>query len=584
MKTTMIIRNTLIAAATALASMAACAADASAKKPNIIFILADDLGFAEIGANGADHYKTPNIDSLAKTGVRFNHFYTAPLCGPSRALILTGRYAFRSGAVTQDACASIIRTGEKAEVMIPTVLKKAGYTTAMIGKWGQLLPSGDAAEWGFDHMLSFRASGIYWNKAAAASWVKKYALAGDKGADDGVRANPGPYNIDAKKLMMSDTEYMPDLMHKDAVAFLDENKGKPFFLYYSMSHVHSQILPTPDSAPPAPGTDVAARYAQLYDDNITYMDKLVGKLLAELDRLKLRDNTVIFFMGDNGTAKAASNLATIGGRRLIGQKGGMEEGGGLVPFIISWNGVTPAGKLDENFTDASDLLPTFAEIAGAPLPANRIIDGKSLLPQIKGGTDSPRTWAFTQLGEHWHVREAGWKLNEAGQLFDMKNAPFEEIPVAADSKDAAAIAARKRLSDALAGLNPAAGFKGEGSGRGDKTKKENKKMEKKAGGKSEAKPESVPAANSATAPETKSPTDSTATPLPAADALSAERAVKFDRLDTEKHGKLTLEEYKSRQSDPEAAAKRFEKFDVNKDGIVTREEYIGNGAKKLKAK
>ena len=155
---------------------------AAPAKPNIIFILADDLGFAEIGANGADHYKTPNIDSLAKTGIRFSHFYTAPLCGPSRALILTGRYAFRSGAVTQAACASILRTGDKAEVMIPTVLKKAGYTTAMIGKWGQLLPSGDAAEWGFDHMLSFRASGIYWNKAAAASWVKKYALAGDKGA------------------------------------------------------------------------------------------------------------------------------------------------------------------------------------------------------------------------------------------------------------------------------------------------------------------------------------------------------------------------------------------------------------------
>jgi len=440
-------------------------------KPNIVFILADDLGFAEISANGSDRYKTPNIDSLAKTGIRFNHFYTAPLCGPSRALILTGRYAFRSGAVTQDACASIIRTGDKAEVMVPTVLKKAGYTTAMIGKWGQLMPSGDAAQWGFDHIMSFKASGIYWNKSAAAAWVKKYELAGDKGADDGVRAKPGPYNIDAKKLMMADDEYMPDLMHKDAMAFLNENKAKPFFLYYSLSFVHSQILPTPDSAPPAAGTEAQARYVQLYHDNLTYMDKLIGKLLAELDRLKLRDNTVIFFMGDNGTAKAASDLATIGGRRVIGQKGGMEEGGGLVPFIINWPGGTPAGKLNENLTDASDLLPTWAEIAGAALPENRIIDGKSLLPQIKGATNSPRTWAFTQLGANYHVREAGWKLNQAGQLFDMKNAPFEEIPVAADSKDAAAVAARKRLSDALTGLNPEAGFIDEGSGRGDKTKK-----------------------------------------------------------------------------------------------------------------
>jgi arylsulfatase A len=541
--------------AATLLSLAALHA-ASPAKPNIVFILADDLGFAEIGANGSDRYKTPNIDSLAKTGIRFNHFYTVPLCGPSRALILTGRYGFRSGAVTQDACGSILRTGDKAEVMVPTVLKKAGYATAMIGKWGQILPSGDATDWGFDHVLSYKASGIYWNKSAAAAWVKKYALAGEKGADDGVRANPGPYNINEKKLTMTDAEYMPDLMQKSALDFINSNQSKPFFLYYSLSFVHSQILPTPDSAPPAPGTDAAARYVQLYNDNITYMDKLVGKLLAELERLKLRDNTVVFFMGDNGTAKANADRATIGGRRLIGQKGGMEEGGGLVPFIVSWQGVSPAGKLNENFTDASDLLPTFAEIAGAPLPGNRVIDGKSLLPQIKGDTKSPRTWAFNQLGGNYYVREAGWKLNQAGQLFDMKNAPFEEIPVPADSKDTAAVAARQRLSAALAELNPGAGFKGEGSGRGDKTKKE----------KTAAAPDAKPATTSSVAPVAG-----------ALDLVAAERAAKFDRLDKAKTGKLTREYYTANQSDAVAAAGRFEKMDTNKDGFVTREEYIANG-------
>ena len=537
--------STLVAASASFA--------ATPSKPNIVFILADDLGFAEISANNADHYKTPNIDSLAKNGIRFNHFYTAPLCGPSRALILTGRYAFRTGAVTQDACGAIVREGGKAEVMAPTVLKKAGYTSAMVGKWGQILPSGDAAQWGFDHMLSFKASGIYWSKTAAANWVQKYALDGDKEGEGGVRANPGPYNIDDKQLTMSDTEYMPDLMHDDAIAFLNQNKDKPFFLYYSMSHVHSQILPTPDSAQPDIGVDAATRYGQLYNDNITYMDKLVGKLLAELDRLKLRENTVVMFMGDNGTAKANADRATIGGRRIIGQKGGMEEGGGLVPFIVSWPGVTPAGRVNENFADASDLLPTFAELAGAPLPENRIIDGRSLVSQIKGGTESPRKWAFTQLGGHWHVREAGWKLNEEGQLFDMKNAPFEEIPVAADAQDEASIAARKRLGAVLTELNPGAGFKGEGDGRGSRKQKKKK---------SETKPASKPA-------ET-----------PPANARDAERAAKFDRLDKDKTGKLTREYYTTHQSDPAAASARFDKFDVNKDGIVTREEYIDNGSKK----
>jgi len=456
--------------AATLLSLAALHA-ASPAKPNIVFILADDLGFAEIGANGSDRYKTPNIDSLAKTGIRFNHFYTVPLCGPSRALILTGRYGFRSGAVTQDACGSILRTGDKAEVMVPTVLKKAGYATAMIGKWGQILPSGDATDWGFDHVLSYKASGIYWNKSAAAAWVKKYALTGEKGADDGVRANPGPYNINEKKLTMTDAEYMPDLMQKSALDFINSNQSKPFFLYYSLSFVHSQILPTPDSAPPAPGTDAAARYVQLYNDNITYMDKLVGKLLAELERLKLRDNTVVFFMGDNGTAKANADRATIGGRRIVGQKGGMEEGGGLVPFIISWPGVTPAGKLNENFTDASDLLPTFAEIAGAPLPGNRVIDGKSLLPQIKGETKSPRTWAFTQLGENFHVREAGWKMNESRELFDMSDAPFVEKLISASADTDASKAARARLTTVLAELNPAGGKTDAAGGKAAKKKK-----------------------------------------------------------------------------------------------------------------
>ena len=439
--------------------------------PNIIFILADDLGFAEVGANRADNYTTPNIDLLAEQGIRFTRFYTAPLCGPSRALILTGRYAFSTGAVSQDACGSLIRTGAQAEVMVPMVLKQAGYTSGMVGKWGQILASGTAAEWGFDDTMSFRASGIYWTRPAAARRIEMYGLAGDKDGEQGVRGSPGPYTINEQKLLMTDDQYMPDIMHASAVDFVNAHKDSPFFLYYSLSQVHSQILPTPDSLPPDITASATARYNQIYADNVSYMDKLVGKLLDELTRLGLRENTVVFFMGDNGTAKANADRATIGGRRLIGQKGGMEEGGGLVPLIVCWPGVTPPGQVNANPADASDLLPTFAELAGAPVPQDRVIDGKSLVSQIQGGTDSPRTWAFTQLGGHWHLRDASWKLNEVGQLYDMRNAPFEEIPVPADSKETTALAARHRLSGALADLNPGAGFRGAGDGRSAKKQK-----------------------------------------------------------------------------------------------------------------
>ena len=441
-------------------------------KPNIVYILADDLGFAELGCNGSDRYKTPNIDALANSGVRFTRFYTVPLCGPSRAMILTGRYGFRSGAVTQDACKTIIRTGEKAEVMIPTVLKKAGYASALIGKWGQLTPSGDPSDWGFDHELYYKGSGMYWNSKVA----KPMSEGGE------VRGDPDTYVLDGKTVSVKDDEYIPDLLHKDATAWMEAQKGRPFFLYYSLSQVHGEILPTPDSAPAPKGESNNQRAQRLLADNIAYMDKLVGKLVAELERLKLRDNTVIVFMGDNGSTKSAAVDATIGGRRIEGEKGSMKEGGGLVPFFATWPGVMASGKVNANVADASDLLPTFAEIAGAPLPTGRVIDGRSLVSQFKGDTKSPRTWAFCQLSNNYYVREAGWKLDQSGTLYDMKDAPFKEVAVAADTKDEAAVAARARLSAALTGLNPAAGYKdevGDGSGRSgnkDEKKKKTKKV------------------------------------------------------------------------------------------------------------
>lgn len=437
-------------------------------KPNIVYILADDLGFAELGCNGSDRYKTPNIDALANAGVRFTRFYTVPLCGPSRALILTGRYGFRTGAVTQDACKTIIRTGEKAEIMIPTVLKKAGYASAMIGKWGQLSPSGDPSDWGFDHELYYKGSGMYWNSKVA----KPMSEGGE------VRGDPDTYVLDGKTIKVKDEEYIPDLLHKDATVWMEAQKGRPFFLYYSLSQVHGEILPTPDSAPAPKGESNTQRAQRLLADNIAYMDKLVGKLMAELDRLKLRENTLIVFMGDNGSTKSAAVDATIGGRRIEGEKGSMKEGGGLVPFFATWSGVTPSGKVNANVADASDLLPTFAEIAGAPMPTGRVIDGRSLVSQLKGDAKSPRTWAFCQLSNNYYVREAGWKLDQSGTLYDMKDAPFKEVAVAADTKDEAAVAARARLAVALTGLNPGAGYKdevGDGSGRsGNKDEKKPK--------------------------------------------------------------------------------------------------------------
>ncbi len=423
-----------------------------AKKTNIIYILADDLGIGDVSCYGSDSNKTPHIDQLAKGGLQFMHGYTAPLCGPSRSMILTGRYAFRTGGVNQDMVAAI---KPENEILIPAVLKTAGYTTSLIGKWSQF--SLTPADFGFDDYITFQGSGVYWSAEK-----KKAALYKENGQDK-------PLGKD----------YMPDLMHNHLVNFLSTNKNKPFFLYYSMVHVHAVIQPTPDSKP---GSD-------WYADNTAYMDKLVGKLLATLDSLKLRSNTLIVFMGDNGTANQYANRSTIGGKQLSGKKGTMLECGSLVPTIANWPGVIAPGKVTNTLMDASDLLPTFAQVAGASLPTKIVLDGQSFLPQLLGKIGTPREWIFIELGNKWYVRDAKWKLTREDELFDMSNAPFEEKLVVNYKDNQEAVAAHVRLKAALDKLNPAGGIIDNAGGSGrhasnvnkqNKLKKENKnKKEKK---------------------------------------------------------------------------------------------------------
>jgi arylsulfatase A len=262
-------------------------------------------------------------------------------------------------------------------------------------------------------------------------------------------------------------------MHKHLVDFLTENRNKPFYIHYSMSHVHGEILPTPDSKPGV-GDD--------YTDNITYMDKLVGQLVKELDKLKLSDNTILIFFSDNGTAGGKADRATIGGKRLIGQKGSMEEGGSLEPLIVYWPGVTPVGKVSTDLINSTDFLPTFAEITGVQLPKDKILDGQSFNAQIHGEKGTPRTSVFLQLAAKWYVREKSWKLTESGELFDMSKAPFDEIAVPKDTKNAEAIAARTRLQAELDRLNPAGGYldQGDGTGRHANKKPKNKAVDAQA--------------------------------------------------------------------------------------------------------
>ncbi len=400
-------------------------------RPNILFILADDYGIDGVGAYGSDRFKnkTPNIDALAKTGTRFDRCYATPVCGPSRCLFITGRYGFRTGGLSNG---SVGRPKPAEEPSVAQIIKQSGYVTGMAGKWRQM--GGIAGEWGFD---DYRMSDV----AASPSEVKSYTENG-------------------RKVQTPEGAFYPDVQQAFALEFLRRHRDQPFFFYYSSHLVHDPITATPDSKPDE--TSKAARY----DGYVAYLDKQVGELVAELDKLGLRERTLILFSADNGTDAGDGPIdgrtqlgrsSLIGGRRLYGGKRDMTEGGTNVPLIASWKGTTPAGRVLRDLVDFTDLLPTFAELAAAPLPQGVRFDGRSFGPQLRGEKGNPREWVFSQLDVRWFVRNDGWKLNERGEFFDMKDAPFTEKPVPSDTTDAATVAARQHLQAVLAELNPAAG-------------------------------------------------------------------------------------------------------------------------------
>jgi arylsulfatase A len=392
---------------------------APTRQPNIIFILSDDVGIDLIGCYGSDRYRTPNIDALAKGGVRFETCHANPLCGPTRCELLTGRYPFRTGGVTNQSWNKNGGMGAKSsdEFPIARLLRQSGYATACSGKWRQVGET--PGDWGFEEWLTDpTAGGWYWEKS---------------------------YTRNGQRVELDREAYVPEAAHQFAMDFVRRHRQGPFFLYYPTHLVHAPIVRTPDSA---------ADSQDFYADMVAYLDRSVGRVVAEVDGLGLRDNTVIVFSGDNGTARQSG---TIGGRQIHGAKGSMWEGGSRVPLIANWRGVTSQGKVLQDMVDFSDFYATFAELAGAKLPEGLTVDGRSFAPQLRGENGKPRDWVYVQLGKNWYVKERDWKLNQAGELYDMKDAPFEEKLVPDGAEPPGAAAARKRLHAVLGQLNPAGG-------------------------------------------------------------------------------------------------------------------------------
>lgn len=396
-------------------------------RPNIVLIMADDLGAECLSCYGSTSYKTPNLDALAQSGSRFTHGYCTPLCSPSRVQLLTGRYGFRTGW-TQLISGPKEFFDPRKDKTFGHVLQAAGYRTGIAGKW-QLCDfdkhPNHVQECGFDEHCMW--TWMYMAQQRSRYW------------DPFIWEN-GKLRADTKG------KYGPDLFCDFAVDFIRRHKDKPFFFYYPMALVHDPFVPTPDSKTPA-DKNPNARYA----DMVAYMDKLVGRVVGVLDELKLRENTLILFTGDNGTPRQITSKR--GDVTIPGGKGTMTEAGTHVPLIASWKGTTPAGKVVNDLIDFSDVLPTLCALTGAEPPKGVLLDGVSFAPQLRGQAGKPREWVFSQLGKNRYVRDPRWKLHGDGRLYDMDQDFFEKNDLAA-SQDPAALAARKRLQPVLDKLKP----------------------------------------------------------------------------------------------------------------------------------
>ena len=403
----------------ALGALLALAASLLAqRRPNVVVILADDLGYECLTCNGGSSYETPNLDALAAGGARFTNAHVQPLCTPTRVQVMTGQYNVRN----------YVGFGQlkRGEVTFGNLLRDAGYRTGIAGKWqlGRIaeLPK----EFGFDeHVL--------WQHTRFAP---RYP-------------NPG-LEHQSEQVDYENGEYGPDLISDFAVDFVERHKDAPFLLYYPMILPHFPHQATPDSEDwdPKVKGERKNRDERYFADMVRYMDKLVGRLVAKLDELALREDTLLLFVGDNGTNRAI--FSRFGDRTIRGMKARTTCYGTHVPMIASWPGKI-APMVVEDLADSTDILQTVCDVAGVEVPGALPLDGHSLWPRLQGEGASPREWIYcwySPRGEPLKefAYDARFKLYRTGELFDYRADPLEKAPLEGGDE---AKAARARLQAAL---------------------------------------------------------------------------------------------------------------------------------------
>jgi len=428
----------------ALLILAVASARAADAKPNIVYIVADDLGWKDVGFHGSD-IKTPNLDKLAAGGVKLEQFYALPMCTPTRAALMTGRYPMRYGLQT-----GVIPTGmtyglATDEWLLPQALKEAGYATAIVGKWH--LGHGDRKYWpcqrGFDHQYGPLIGEIdYFTHEASGKvdWYRNNKVVKEKG-------------------------YSTTLLGDEAVKLIGgHNPESPLFLYLAFNAAHTPYQ--------APGeyldqykniTDPSRR---AYAGSITAMDDQIGRVLEALDKKKMRDNTLIVFMSDNGGTRNpmfSGAIADVSKVKIPCDNGPYREGKGMnyeggtrVVALANWPGHMPAGATVDEMIHTVDMYPTLAGLSGASTAKSKPLDGLDVWPTISQGKPSPRTEIVYNIEPfRAALRQGDWKLvwrtvlPQNVELYNITKDPSEKENLATQYPDKVA-ALQKRVNELAA--------------------------------------------------------------------------------------------------------------------------------------
>ena len=416
---------------------------AQAGPKNVVLIMADDIGIECFGCYGGRDYKTPHIDKLAATGLRFTHAYSQPLCTPTRLEIMTGRDNHRNWRYF-----GILPPEEKT---FGHLMQGFGYRTCIAGKWQ--LQSYDPPD--FPNAAKRRGTGMHPEDAGFGSYSLFHPLHTE---DKGSRYGNPTFLRDGKLHKELEGKYGEDLAVEFILDFMGEHKSEPMFVYYPMALPHWPMVPTPRSAAWEDPSRRLEESTDFFPDMVEYMDEIVGRLVDGIAELGLRDRTLILFYSDNGTDRRITS--TFDREEVRGGKNTTAQTGIRVPLIASWPGkIAPAVSSD--LVEASDFVPTLAGLAGKSLPEDWQTDGVSFAPQLLGKKHpGPREWAF-----FWYDPRPGWdkekfsrsifaldhqyKLFDDGRMFDIGGTGLREVPLDLENLTAEAKVAREKLGSAI---------------------------------------------------------------------------------------------------------------------------------------